>query len=121
MQIEVPAIGSENAPHVHGDPSKSGDPLQDLLNQQQKDADKAGEDLQKQFQTKSSDPLRGAVPSRKAPLQRGFSLRSDRVQAFFAGAPWPAGRHEVVVRVLGDAEPEDLVLLERHRAVVAAS
>jgi tripartite ATP-independent transporter DctM subunit len=52
MEIEVPAIGSENAPTPFTAPGKSGDALQDLLNQQQNEADKAGEELQKQFQTK---------------------------------------------------------------------
>jgi hypothetical protein len=52
MEIEVPAIGSENAPTPFTAPGKSGDPLQDLLNQQEKDAEKANEDLLKQFQTK---------------------------------------------------------------------
>ena len=51
MEIEVPGIGSETVPPPSTSPGKSSDPLQDMLNQQN-EADKAGEELQKQFQTK---------------------------------------------------------------------
>ena len=51
MEIEVPGIGSETVPPPSTSPGKSSDPLQDLLNQQN-EADKACEELQKQFQTK---------------------------------------------------------------------
>ena len=47
---EVPAAGG--APGTASPPTSGADPLQDLLNQQQQDADKANEDLQRQLQGK---------------------------------------------------------------------
>ena len=61
IEINVPTIDSSTqsmpdtivAPPAAGTPAApAGDALQDMLNQQQNDADKANEDLQRQFQAK---------------------------------------------------------------------
>jgi TRAP-type mannitol/chloroaromatic compound transport system permease large subunit len=49
--IETPGSSPGAAPASDGAKS-TGDPVQDMLNQQQNDADKANEDLQRQFQSK---------------------------------------------------------------------
>jgi len=51
-QVEVPAAPGAPAGGGSQAPEKSGDPLQDMLNQQQQDADKANEDLQNQLRSK---------------------------------------------------------------------
>jgi len=51
VRIDVPAIGSETAPQLEP-AEKSGDPLQDMLDRQQKDADKGNEDLMDQLKAK---------------------------------------------------------------------
>ncbi|MDH5285564.1 MAG: TRAP transporter large permease subunit [Betaproteobacteria bacterium] len=51
VRIEVPAFGSE--PDAQQAPAeKSGDPLKDMLDEQQKDADKGNEDLMNQLKAK---------------------------------------------------------------------
>jgi hypothetical protein len=47
IEIDVPAVGGE-AP-AFTVPEKSADPLQDLLNRQQKEEESANDDLMKQF------------------------------------------------------------------------
>jgi TRAP-type mannitol/chloroaromatic compound transport system permease large subunit len=50
VQIEVPAIGEPETPAAtQGEPAKSGDPLQDMLNKEQEDTDKAGRALEDAF------------------------------------------------------------------------
>ena len=49
IQIDVPAVGSETTPGFTAPDSKGLDPLQQMLDKQQKDADKANEDLVKQL------------------------------------------------------------------------
>ncbi len=51
VRIDVPAIGSETAPQLEP-AEKSGDPLQDMLDKQQKDADEGNEDLMNQLKAK---------------------------------------------------------------------
>ncbi|HVE48659.1 MAG TPA: TRAP transporter large permease subunit [Casimicrobiaceae bacterium] len=46
IEIEVPGIGSEIVPKA-GDPDKALDPLQEMLRKQDKDAEKANEELEK--------------------------------------------------------------------------
>jgi tripartite ATP-independent transporter DctM subunit len=49
VQIEVPAIGESDTKPAPGAPAQTGDPLQDLLNKQQEDAEKAGKALEDAF------------------------------------------------------------------------